>query len=226
MSNTMLPTLYSRTSKGKIQQWQVEVEGNKFRAISGQKDGKLVISKFTECSGKNSGKTNETTPEEQALAEAKALWQKKINKGYYEKIEDIDNEMFFEPMLAKNYNDRKDKLTFPLYVQPKLDGCLDEKTMVKTKEYGEKTIKEIVDNKLKVKVKSFNIQKNRVEYKEVLNWSKNLEDIKEKSNDWYEIELEDGSILKLTGNHRVYLPELKCYRETRELDGTEKLLKF
>ena len=30
---------------------------------------------------------------------------------------------------------------------------------------------------------------------------------------WYEIELEDGTTLRLTGNHRVYLPEKHCYRK-------------
>jgi len=124
-----LNKLYSRTSTGKIQEWTVEIEGNKYRTISGQKDGKLVTSQYTECFAKNIGKANATTNEEQAIVEAKALWKKKKDKGYHESIEDIDKELFFEPMLAKKYEDYKDDLKFPLFVQPKLDGirCIAKK---------------------------------------------------------------------------------------------------
>jgi hypothetical protein len=46
------------------------------------------------CSGKNIGKKNETTPEQQALAEAQAMWTKKLELGSYESINDIDNKFF------------------------------------------------------------------------------------------------------------------------------------
>ena len=54
--------------------------------------------------------------------EAQALWQKKIDSGYFESIKDIDKKVFFSPMLAKDWNDYKDGIKFPLYSQPKLDG--------------------------------------------------------------------------------------------------------
>ena len=41
---------------------------------------------------------------------------------------------------------------------------------------------------------------------------------------WFEIELENGTKIKLTGNHKVYLPELKCYRRVDELKGDENIL--
>lgn len=107
----------------------MEVEGNKFHTISGQQDGKKVTSAWTTCKGKNVGKSNESTPEEQALTEAKAKWVLKLDGDYKEDVKDIDIILFKSPMLAEDYvvkkkgkPDRIVELTYPVYVQPKLDG--------------------------------------------------------------------------------------------------------
>ena len=119
----LLPILYKRlNSKEHINQWQIEVEGNKFRTITGFVGMKLFTGDWTECAPKNVGKKNATTAEEQALFEAKSLWQKRKDLGYWEDINDCDKKVFFQPMLAQDYNKRKDKIKFPLYSQPKLDG--------------------------------------------------------------------------------------------------------
>lgn len=117
-----LPLLYSRTKVGNVQTWEIEVVGNKFRTHEGILDGKITTSEWTECEGKNLGKKNETSPEEQALKEAKARHQKKLDKGYYEDIEGIDIKKFFEPMTANKWKDRKNEIEFPVFAQPKLDG--------------------------------------------------------------------------------------------------------
>jgi DNA ligase-1 len=117
-----LPTLYARTSNGSVQQWSIEVIENTFRTHEGLKDGKITISLPTVCEAKNVGRANETTPEDQAKAEAQSKWQKKIDSGYYEDISQIDVEKFTEPMLAKKYDDEFEKSMFPVYSQPKLDG--------------------------------------------------------------------------------------------------------
>jgi DNA ligase-1 len=117
-----LNTLYKRAVNGKINEWTVEIENNCFRTISGYTDGVKTTSEWTCCSGKNVGKKNETTPEQQALAEAQAMWTKKVELGSYESIEDIDTPKFFNPMLAHKFEDYKDKITYPVYSQPKLDG--------------------------------------------------------------------------------------------------------
>lgn len=117
-----LKTLYSKRSDGKVQIWEKEIDGNKHRSISGIKDGKIVISKWSTCKPKNKGKSNETSGETQCLKDAKAEWQKKVDKGYKEEIEDVDEQTFFEPMLAKKWQDYKDEIKYPVYVQPKLDG--------------------------------------------------------------------------------------------------------
>lgn len=117
-----LPTLYSRTSTGAIQTWTVEVVGDSYRTIHGQLDGKLQTTEWTVCIATNENRANERTPEDQALFEAKASWKKKVDTGYHEKIDDIDKQFYVEPMLAKKWEDRKDKVQFPVYTQPKLDG--------------------------------------------------------------------------------------------------------
>jgi DNA ligase-1 len=117
---SQLPTLYSRTSTGAIQQWQIVVEGDKFYTIEGLKDGKMTTSLPTICEGKNIGKKNETLGNDQAIKEAKSKWKKKIDSGYHEDIKDIDEETFYEPMLAHKYGEHE--FSFPCVTQPKLDG--------------------------------------------------------------------------------------------------------
>lgn len=129
MSETKLPVLYKYSTTGKAQQWQIIVEDDKFYTIEGQVGGKLTTSLPTICKAKNVGRANATTPEQQAMSEAKAKHQKKLDKGYNEVL--TDEKKFFEPMLAKDYKDRKDVWADPKikkYVQPKLDGlrCVNE----------------------------------------------------------------------------------------------------
>ena len=117
-----LTTIYKKTKADKIQEWTVEVDGNRYRTISGQTDGEKIVSQWTVCKAKNSGKANATTDEEQAVKEAEALQKKKLERGYFENIKHINQQQYFEPMLAEKWEDRKDSLVYPIYSQPKLDG--------------------------------------------------------------------------------------------------------
>jgi DNA ligase-1 len=118
-----LPILYARTNTGAIQSWTIEIEKNKYRTHYGQLDSnKMQTTEWTLCEGKNTGKKNETTADEQALKEAKATWKKKKESGYFDDIKDIDDNIFTEPMLAKNYDDYKDDIKYPVFSQPKYDG--------------------------------------------------------------------------------------------------------
>lgn len=123
------PILYKKTSTGKIQTWEVWVEGSTMHSQSGQLDGKKIKSEDTIKEGKNIGKSNETTPEEQALLEAKSRWTQKKKKGYVESLDDakggvVDEiiEGGFNPMLAKSYDKDSKHIKFPCAAQPKLDG--------------------------------------------------------------------------------------------------------
>ena len=124
-----LSTLYARATNGKTTEFTIEVKGNKYRTISGYTDGVKTVSQFTVCESKNVGKKNETTPEQQALLEAEAIHRKKKETGHFENISDIDTETYFEPMLAQDFNKYKDKIEYPVYSQPKLDGirCIVKK---------------------------------------------------------------------------------------------------
>ena len=115
-------TIYKRTNAGKIQQWTMEVEGNKYRSISGQTDGVKTTNEWTIVEGKNIGRANETTPEEQAQLEAEAKFTKKLDKHYHCNIDNADVAKFPKAMLAHNYKDKFDGSFENLYSQPKLDG--------------------------------------------------------------------------------------------------------
>jgi len=117
-----LKTIYKKAVSGKVLEWTIEVEGNKYRTISGYVDGIKTEAEWTVCYPKNQGKKNATTAEEQALAEATAMRRKRLELGSFEDINDVDKPTPFKPMLAHKYEDYKDKLKYPVNVQPKLDG--------------------------------------------------------------------------------------------------------
>lgn len=123
------PTLYKKTSTGADQMWEIETVENTIIVRFGQVDGKIQTTSDVIATGKNIGRSNETTPVQQAEAEAKSQWEKKLKKGYVQSIEgartgEVDDiiEGGFFPMLAHKYDERGDSITFPAYLQPKLDG--------------------------------------------------------------------------------------------------------
>ena len=111
------PMLYKRSVTGKVSTWFVETENNCFRTTSGFSDGQKVTSEWTCCEAKSYN-----TADKQATAEAEAMHRKRTETGYWEDITKIDTPIYFKPMLAHDYNDYKDKIIFPIYSQPKLDG--------------------------------------------------------------------------------------------------------
>tara|TARA_B100000519_G_scaffold88223_1_gene76533 strand:- start:688 stop:1875 length:1188 start_codon:yes stop_codon:yes gene_type:complete len=117
-----LQTLYKIDSQGRLREWTMNVDGNKFYAIKGLVEGKKTQDKPTTATPKNVGRSNETTATAQARFEAQAKWQKKIDSGYAVSEEDAKVKKFFEPMLALSYDDRKNEIVYPVYAQPKLDG--------------------------------------------------------------------------------------------------------
>lgn len=119
-------TLYKRTTTGAVQQWSQEIQGNRYRTLSGQVGGKIVVSEWTVCQGKNAGRANATSPEEQAVREVAANYTKKQKEGYHDTVEAIDTPRQ-GVMLAKDYKDYGEKVfrgVFRPYSQPKLDGWL------------------------------------------------------------------------------------------------------
>lgn len=132
-----LDTLYQKTRTGALQFWNISVDGSSIITKYGQVGTESpqatvdVIKK-----GKNVGRSNETTPEQQAVLEAKAKWTKQLKKGYVKTREaalagelDAIIEGGIEPMTAHKYKDHPKKMKFPCFGQPKLDGirCTAEK---------------------------------------------------------------------------------------------------
>jgi len=132
------PTLYKKTSTGAIQFWDIEAVNN--CNLTGGYPG--VVTRYGQLNtdspqltadtvkrGKNVGKANETTPYEQACAEAQASHEKKRKTGYVESLESaqagkLDDliEGGIVPMLAHTFEKQGKKIKYPCYVQPKLDG--------------------------------------------------------------------------------------------------------
>jgi DNA ligase-1 len=119
-------------STHKIKQWKISVNENKIIVEHGFVGFKQIFHEQI-CEGKNIGKKNETTSEQQAQLEAKSLWEKKVKSGYvtYDKLNnnmennkhnEKDNEKLptYFPMLAVEFSDKTEK--YPCYAQPKLDG--------------------------------------------------------------------------------------------------------
>lgn len=122
-----LPKLFKQTSTGAIQEWSISVKGNEIHTIYGQVGGKLQSTVDIIRVGKNVGRSNETTPEEQALSEAQSKWEKQVKKGYVEDLNrasqgDTDHEGGINPMLAHKFSEQGHKIKYSAYVQPKLDG--------------------------------------------------------------------------------------------------------
>lgn len=130
------PILYKKTNTGAIQQWTISVEIPKeedplprIKTVHGQVGGKLQTTYDLIAKGKNIGKVNETTPVQQAEAEAFAKWEKQKKKGYVETKEaaeagEVDKliEGGINPMLAHKFSEHAHKIKYPCYGQPKLDG--------------------------------------------------------------------------------------------------------
>ncbi len=122
---TIWPTLYARTSTGAVQVWWVEQEGEKYYSTSGQIDGKKIIAENTIAKGKNIGRANQTTAEDQATKDIEAKYEKQLEQnGYWLDVKDIDQDKFFQVMLAKNFGDYKDKIDWSagVGVQIKYNG--------------------------------------------------------------------------------------------------------
>lgn len=123
--NTILKyeTLYKKTSTGAVQTWRKERNGNRYRTVSGQLHGAAVTSEWTVVEGRNTGRSNATTPEQQAISEIESQYKKKLAQGgYHRSIDDIDTATFFKPMLADKFDIKYVTGEVKVSAQPKLDG--------------------------------------------------------------------------------------------------------
>jgi len=113
--------LYGKDSKGGLKYWAVFTRGDEIHVKHGKVGGKIQT-KVTKATAKNIGKSNETTPEQQADIEAEAKWVKQKKSGYFETQEEALNFQEFTPMKCQDYKHYPHKVVYPGYVQPKLNG--------------------------------------------------------------------------------------------------------
>ena len=107
-----------------------------------------------------------------------------------------------------------------LELSEKVDGCLDKDTLITTKEYGEISIGDIVDNKIKCNVLSYNISKGKTEWDEIISFQTST---KSDDKQWYILTMTDGTELKLTGNHHIWDENTKKYIAIEDIDDISKI---
>lgn len=121
MDVTYLDTLFKYAKSGAIQSWTIAISDNPpgYEVTYGQVGGAKQTT-FVETEGKNLGKANATTALEQAHSEALSKWKAQQDKGYSPGAPKPLPAT--SPMLAHSYEDHAEKISFPCYYQPKLDG--------------------------------------------------------------------------------------------------------
>jgi len=119
-------TLFKQTNTGKIQTWTIQVDGNAVTIEFGLSDGKKQTTTDIVKEGTNIGRSNATTPEEQAILQAQQEYDAKLKKGYVLDItkaeEKKNNLQAIEPMLAFPIEKKEKYVVFSALAQPKLDG--------------------------------------------------------------------------------------------------------
>ena len=142
---TEFPELYSKAKTGNTKTWKIWVEGDEVFTEFGVLGGKKRIASY-KALGKNIGKSNETTPEAQALLEAESKFKAQQDKRYYPTVEESETIFVKSPMKAKNFIEVGHLAILPCHYQPKLDGMRTlvtdiEKTSISTISKGGKEVK-------------------------------------------------------------------------------------
>ncbi len=121
----MEQTLYGLNKAGGFKIWSIETDEQGLITIKhGKEGGKLTI-KSEQVKGKNIGRSNETTPAEQAVSEAESRVKTQMDKNYRPSKAELE-EIPLLPMLAQDFRKHGSRIKFPCFGSPKLDGlrCL------------------------------------------------------------------------------------------------------
>jgi ATP-dependent DNA ligase len=126
MMNEVYYTIYKKDTKGRPRVLNIYSDRGELVQESGLVGGKLT-KHAKMCKPKNIGRSNETSPYEQAIAQAKSKLKEKLKAGYFMTMKEAQDTEIILPMLAKSFKDEKDKVDWTnAYAQPKFDGqrCL------------------------------------------------------------------------------------------------------
>jgi hypothetical protein len=91
------------------------------------------------------------------------------------------------------------------------EKCIAADSIIYTEKNGDMTIAEFVDNGIVDKVLAFNDETGKNEYMDVMASFNN-----DTTDEWLEIELEDGKTIQVTPNHRIYVKGVG-YIEAKDL---------
>jgi len=144
---------------------------------------------------------------------------KSSNKGALRKSERYtylfpehkDTEQFKHHL--KNFNEGDE-----IIISLKVHGCVHEDTLVTTLEDGIIKIKDLFDNKTKKHILCRDLTNEVDIFSEIDNYY-----LLKNHGEWYEIELENGQKLKITGNNPVWLSDEKIYKRVDELSVGENI---
>lgn len=132
----------------------------------------------------------------------------------------------FDVMLAdkcESVEDFEKNINFPCQGDYKYDGCLSRSWTIELKDGRIVTIGDFVDSNMEGEVLSYNNTSRVQEWKKITAKIKNS--MPERTYEWFKLTLEDGTELPpLTGNHRIWLHELKCWRRVDELQVDDIIL--
>ncbi len=167
--------LYANASNGKIKTWQIEAQNNVMITRNGYIDGKIAVQTKI-IKGKNIGRSNETSDNEQCILEAKAKHQKKLDEQYTpnkNNIKEYEDQKVLLPMLALDYHKRKHDIIFPCFVQPKLNGvrCIHQNNKFMSRKGKEFTTLDHLESELKllgIKVPDGEIYKKDLSLQEII----------------------------------------------------------
>lgn len=118
------PILYKKAVNGKISSWEIKVVGSEIIdqisivTTHGYTDGIKQIDQQVVSIAKS-----QINVAEQAKFEANSKWIKYTEKGYTKDPSGVSQMQVYLPMLAKKYAEQGDKIKWPCYIQPKLNGA-------------------------------------------------------------------------------------------------------
>jgi len=114
-------TLYGLDKNSGLKVWNIWTEDDSIFIEHGKLNGKMQL-KTEKVAGKNIGRSNETTPSEQAEFEAKSRINKQVDKGYRENPDEL-NDLEILPMLSADYTKQGHRIKYPCWGSDKMDGC-------------------------------------------------------------------------------------------------------
>lgn len=117
------PMLYVKTASGAINFWEIRTEGRWVHTKWGKVGTDNPQTERYAAEGKNVGRSNETTPSDQAEFEAQAKYDKQVRLKYVDSVEAARGHINIKPMRAYSLDDKRlKKLKFPVAMQPKFNG--------------------------------------------------------------------------------------------------------